>query len=580
MASNVDIIVRMTDQTKQGRKSIQSGLKDITTTVAKLSGVVAGAAIVMKKAFDLGKQGAMVVQTAESFDLLIEKVGGATDLLDQLRVASAGTIDDMSLMSSTATVLAGVEGDVAKAIADATPQLLEFAKAANKLNPALGDTSFLFQSIATGVKRAQPLILDNLGLTIKLGDAYAAYAEKTGRSVESLSAEEKQLALLNDVMRAGNILVEQVGGNTDSATDAFARLEASTKNIADEFKTKLIPVLSDAAGALELLLTWSKRIDAAFDEQERNVRETSETYEEYVKEMVGAAIASGKLVEAGRENAEQFFLTGEGAERFIERLEELGLVERGVWFATQATNDALTEHERRMMQGRDATEDLKESLEPTPELLKEIEEAAKASAEAYEKMGINIKVAAGAVDTNLTGSIDRFLEKMEFFIAGGGEIQEAFLRVQQALEEGKISPEQAQEFAGELFVAAQELETDLGNITANEAAANIKETLGGSLQDAKERLDSIDQGLMDLPDKITIQIEFETLGGIPEFQGGGIVPGLPHQRQLAFVHGGETVIPTESGGGQDRVSVGPINVSSEIDQDMFIEQLKRVTRRI
>ena len=77
----------------------------------------------------------------------------------------------MKLMSATSTLLAGTSGDLATALGNATPQLLEIAKAANKLNPSLGDTAFLYESIATGVKRASPMILDNLGLTIKIGNS-------------------------------------------------------------------------------------------------------------------------------------------------------------------------------------------------------------------------------------------------------------------------------------------------------------------------------------------------------------------------------------------------------------------------
>jgi len=161
-----------------------------------VGGVTAGLVIAGKALFDLGERGAIVEQTGESFDFLIEKLELAPDLLDQLSDAALGTVDRMTLMGGVATLLAGTTDELGNRLGNATPQLLEIAKAANKLNPQLGDTAFMFESIATGVKRAQPLILDNLGLTIKVGAANEAMAKELGKSVEALTAEEKAMAIL------------------------------------------------------------------------------------------------------------------------------------------------------------------------------------------------------------------------------------------------------------------------------------------------------------------------------------------------------------------------------------------------
>ncbi|MHC4753486.1 MAG: hypothetical protein ACYTFW_26950, partial [Planctomycetota bacterium] len=186
---------------------------------------------------DFGKfalvAGGAVAAIAGVSKFLSKKIGLAPDLLDQLRVASRGTVDDMTLMSSTATLLAGTSDELGKSLGNATPQLLEIAKAANKLNPSLGTTSHMYESIALGIKRASPLILDNLGLTIKIGDANEAMAKELGKSVDALTAEEKQMALLNATLAAGDNLIAQVGGTTESAADSFEQLEASVANAKD-----------------------------------------------------------------------------------------------------------------------------------------------------------------------------------------------------------------------------------------------------------------------------------------------------------------------------------------------------------
>jgi hypothetical protein len=275
----------------KGNKALDKAEKSgasLASTFGKMAGVVGvatGAFLAIQKAFEFGRRGALITQTGESFDFLLEKIGAAPDLLNQLREASKGTITDLDLMSSTATLLAGAGDKLAVSLADATPRLLEIAKAANKLNPALGSTAFLYQSIATGVKRAQPLILDNLGITIKVGEANEAFAKSIGKTVEELNAEEKAMAILQGTLEAGDNLIAQVGGNTDSATDSFDRATVAITEAGDAIKTKLAPFLADAAEGLATLLTFSDGIISALAEQEQRTLASATSWEEYNAEL-------------------------------------------------------------------------------------------------------------------------------------------------------------------------------------------------------------------------------------------------------------------------------------------------------
>ena len=257
------------------------------------AGIATGAFLAIQKAFEFGRKGALVTQTGESFEFLLEKIGAAPDLLGQLREASKGTITDLDLMSSTATLLAGAGDDLAVSLADATPKLMEIAKAANKLNPNLGTTAFMYQSIATGVKRAQPLILDNLGITIKVGEANEAFAKSIGKTVEELTAEEKAMAILAGTLEAGDNLIAQVGGNTDSATDSFDRATVAITEAGDAIKTKFAPFLARAAEGLSTFLTGGDRIIEFLVEQEQRTREAGATWAEYDAEMDRLARTAG-----------------------------------------------------------------------------------------------------------------------------------------------------------------------------------------------------------------------------------------------------------------------------------------------
>ena len=250
-------------------------VKGAIAAIGIAAGIATTVAVALKKALDMGREGAAAKQTAESFDLLLKVVGAAPGLLDKLKAASNGTISELDLMSSTSALLAGAQGELAKSLANATPKLLEIAKAANKLNPALGSTTHQYESLALGIKRASPMILDNLGLTIKVGQANETYAESIGKTVEQLTAEEQKQALLNEVLRAGDVLIDQVGGTTDSATDSYDQMTVAIDEAWMAIKMGLVPATTTLAEAITKELTAQDRLAAS-------IKNTTGTYEEYI----------------------------------------------------------------------------------------------------------------------------------------------------------------------------------------------------------------------------------------------------------------------------------------------------------
>lgn len=286
-----------TDEGVKGIQGMEKAFGMASRKIASGAALITGEVLLLKKVFDFGKEGAAVIQAGESWDVLLDKIGAAPDLLDQLRRASHGTVDDLKLMNSTSLLLAGTQGELATQLANATPHLLEIAKAAQKLNPSLGDTTFLYDSLARGIKRASPLILDNLGLVIRLEESYSTYAKSIGVSTDELTAEQQKIALLNEVMRAGNVLIEQAGGNVDSATDSFSRMETSVIHAGDAIKAKLAPALADAADGVYYLLTYTNQLDAAYDDHSTQVLKAAKSYEEYAAEVVRSAVLTGRINE-------------------------------------------------------------------------------------------------------------------------------------------------------------------------------------------------------------------------------------------------------------------------------------------
>lgn len=134
--------------------------------------------------------------------------------LSKLDAVARGTISTSKLIeSSSKALLLGIPAseisgllDIARVSAIATGTSVAQA----------------FDDIATGIGRASPLILDNLGIVVKLGPAYEAMADSLGKSTTELTAAEQKQALLNEVLRVGAARIDTFG---ESQTELALRLQ-------------------------------------------------------------------------------------------------------------------------------------------------------------------------------------------------------------------------------------------------------------------------------------------------------------------------------------------------------------------
>lgn len=206
---------------------------------AMMAGVTAVAAL--GTAFvALGMRGASMRGMIESFDRLTQSIGLAGDaLLDDLRNASAGTIRDMELLRLANTALAGAAGEFGKEFGNKLPKLLEIARVQARATGQSVD--FLFQSLITGIKRGSPLLIDNTGLVLNVTKANQQYADSIGKTVEQLTAEEKQIALLNATATAGQAAIDSLGNIQETAAEKIARIEAIISNTFDRLALAVQP---------------------------------------------------------------------------------------------------------------------------------------------------------------------------------------------------------------------------------------------------------------------------------------------------------------------------------------------------
>ena len=180
--------------------------------------------------------------------------------LEVLREAAAGTIADLDLMRTTNIALAGATGLVRREFGEKLPGLLEIARAQARATGQ--DVNFLFNSLVTGIKRSSPLLIDNTGLVLKVSEANEAYAQEIGKTVDQLTAQEKQVAILNATLAAGETAVEQFRNSQETAADILARTGARITNIFDRLAFAIQPafvavarIVDGVVAAVENLVT-------------------------------------------------------------------------------------------------------------------------------------------------------------------------------------------------------------------------------------------------------------------------------------------------------------------------------------
>lgn len=213
-----------------------AGAMSLTTMAA----VALGAALV-----GLGLRGAAMTGVVQAFDALTASAGTTANvLLQDLREAARGTVADMTLMRQANVALAGAGPELAKALAadGGLAGLLEIARAQAR---ATGESvDHLFQSLVTGIKRSSPLLIDNTGLVLKVGEANEAYAKAIGKAVDQLTAEEQQIALLNATLEAGRVGIEQYGKSALQASEYMARIQTTITNTLDRLALAVQPIFT------------------------------------------------------------------------------------------------------------------------------------------------------------------------------------------------------------------------------------------------------------------------------------------------------------------------------------------------
>ncbi len=232
MANRVTIVingdgsayVESLNQSTDATRKMESDVQGLTGKIKEHWMSVLAAVYSLKKAWDFAEEAAKVDQLEQSFVNLTASHGiNAERLISDLKRVSAETIATADLMRAAGTAM------VLGIPADKLAEMMEIARASSKITGQTIQKSF--EDIGLGVARQSRLILDNLGIIVKLEEANEKYAAALGKTASQLSDAEKKQAFMNAVMEAGQDTVRRVGEQTLSASEAMAKFKATLQEI-------------------------------------------------------------------------------------------------------------------------------------------------------------------------------------------------------------------------------------------------------------------------------------------------------------------------------------------------------------
>ena len=166
-----------------------------------------------------------------------------------------GAVSGVAYKTLTAGIREATEGQLsfaeasrAAAIGTASglnpDQLNGLANAAKNASVALGrDLTDSFNRLIRGTTKAEPELLDELGIVLRLDTALSKYGQQIGKTADELNAFERSQAVANEVLGQANIKFGAIEKNLDPGIFALNQFLNSFDELINAFKTGVIDTL-------------------------------------------------------------------------------------------------------------------------------------------------------------------------------------------------------------------------------------------------------------------------------------------------------------------------------------------------
>ena len=126
-------------------------------------------------------------------------------------------------------------------------QMNSLAIGARKVSAALGrDFEDAFDRLVRGVSKAEPELLDELGITLRLANATKRYGDMVGKTADSLTEYERSQAVMVEVQRQLN---DQFGDQALQA-NPYQQLMVTLDNLINKVTQAVLPIFNAIVGTI------------------------------------------------------------------------------------------------------------------------------------------------------------------------------------------------------------------------------------------------------------------------------------------------------------------------------------------
>lgn len=184
----------------------------------------------LKRAADLENLRRTQVQFAQSTGQAVNTI------TERLRQASQGMLGFREAAQSAA---------IGAAKGFSASQLNKLAEGSVKLSARLGRSyEDTYDRLVRGISKAEPELLDELGITLRLENATRRYAQALNLNQGSLTEAQRSQAVYNEALRQMNI---QTAGIGDVSANPFQVLLKTFEEIAQTITAKVLPLFTELA---------------------------------------------------------------------------------------------------------------------------------------------------------------------------------------------------------------------------------------------------------------------------------------------------------------------------------------------
>ena len=235
---------------KGAAQASSNGTKNFSKMAQGVGGLVGAYATLaanifaITAAFNFLKSAADFRVLTEGQEAFANKTGQSLSLLtSRVQAATGGLLKfDEAAQAVSIGTAAGLDPS----------QIEGLAAVAKKASMALGrDLTDSFNRLTRGAIKAEPELLDELGIILRLETASQKYADALGLNANELTTFQKQQAVVNEVLEQGNTKFEDLGGNVNQ----IAKLGKAFDDLIKRIQRIIGPVAEFIGGALSNNIT-------------------------------------------------------------------------------------------------------------------------------------------------------------------------------------------------------------------------------------------------------------------------------------------------------------------------------------